>query len=56
MSAFLSVLNRFTYISMFGLTLFTMIPSRCTSGGSWFLTWFTRFSTFTVASFGSVPR
>ena len=55
MSAFLSVLYKFTYMSMFGVRLFTMTPSRWTSGGRRLITWLTRFMTFTVAWLGSVP-
>ena len=49
------MLYRLTYINMLGATGVTTTPSRCTSGGSWLMTWSTRFLTATTARLGSVP-
>jgi hypothetical protein len=56
MSVFLSLLKRFTYMSMLGTTRFTTTPSRCTSTGKRFRIWAMRVFTFTTACSGSVPR
>ena len=49
------MLKTFTYISMLVMFCMTMMPSRCTIGGSWFLTIWIRLLTFMTATFGSVP-
>src|SRR5258708_2670017 len=55
MLAFLSLLYKFTYISMLGITGVMITPSRCTNRGSLFVTCCTRFDTCTNAWLISVP-